>query len=147
MIDNYPFRLNPHWSPAAIGQAMRALEKIPAEERLVVAELVDRARDDVQLGVSIAEKVARAPSRERGKFFRLIRSDDEHERSRARTWAASREPMPDPRLAIYRKIIMDAEASMRRFPGGAEEECVCEGIAAFRRAVESIKARNQPADW
>lgn len=142
-MEQYPFMNSPHWSPSAIGQAKKALEKLGADERPVVAELVERAKDDSSLGVAIAEKVANASTSEKREFFQSLQSDDEREQSKARTWAASREPMPDPRLSICRDLILRYENMMKRFPDEPEEVFFQRAIAATEQAIESIKCRSK----
>jgi hypothetical protein len=144
-IADYPFMKNPHWSPTAIAQAKRALDKLDEGERPVVADLVERAAADVKLGVEIAKKVANSSIAERKQFFQMIESDDERERSKARTWAATREPMPDPRLMVYRKIVLEAKDTVKEFPNDPEVPVVNRGIALFEQAIDSIKSRSKEA--
>jgi hypothetical protein len=141
--EEYPCLKSPHWSPAAVVQAKKALDKIDAGSRNVVAELIEEARDDVKLGVAIAEKVANATERERQDFLRLAQSEDERERDRAATWAASRDPMPDPRLTVYRKCIHDLKESLKRFRDEPEDVYINRSIASLEAAIESIKTRSK----
>lgn len=136
----YPFMQNPNWSQSAVLQAKKALDKLGSGEKVVVAQMVADARDDVKLGIEIAEKVANSSSSERDQFLRLASSEDDRDRSAARTWAATREPMPDPRLTIYRRCIIELKDSLKRYRDEPEDVFVNRGIANLESAIDSIKS-------
>lgn len=134
--EQYPFMQSPDWSQTDVLAAKKHIDGMENGAKEATVALMVEAHKP-KLALEIAAKIADAPPAEREEFVRLSHSTDERERNQAATWAASRAPEPDPRLAVYRECIRELKQSVKRFPHDTEVSEVkrCIGI------LESVVAR------
>ncbi len=142
--EQYPFMQDKEWSQSAVLKAKQLVDSLGNGAKEAVVALITEAKKP-ELSVQIAAKVAEAPPAEREEFVRLSQSKDQRERDRAATWAADREPEPDPRLAIYRQCVRELKQSVRRFPNDPEVPEVNRCIGILESVVVRIAEKGKEA--
>lgn len=137
--DAYPFMQNPEWKQSHVLQARGVLEKIPEHEREFAADMVSEAGVPPLLGVQMLQRISGAPEDQRQEVYRLYLSDDSRDKDQAMTWAAEREPPPDPRILIYKECIRELRRSNKLFPDDPEVEVVVQCISLLEQATEEVQ--------
>jgi hypothetical protein len=135
--DTYPFMQG--WKQYQVLEAHEAIEKIPEDERPLVAALVDQPGIPAKNAIGIMRNLASQTKPSRERIYTLAESVDSRDRSLALTEAAAMPPMPDPRLALLsdaRKILHKAA---KLYPNDPANVCIEAAIDALKPAYVAVR--------
>lgn len=138
--ERYPMLQRPEWNQSKALEVERTLNTVPEEDRPAVAALVDEPGIPADRAISMIRNVASKPTEERKQILTLAASDDDRDRSLAKTKAAEAPPMPDPRRALLKDALSAINKAIRMFPNDPEVpelESIHEQIVAVRESIRS----------
>lgn len=137
--DAFPLLQKPDWKQYQALEAKEHLERLPEPERAEAARLVDQPGIPPAEALPILRNLAGMEPTRRDEVFRLNRSDDARDRSRALTTAAAKPPMPDPRLPLLDEAGDLLKRAARLFPDDPETPRIRSAMAEVRAVAVVIR--------
>lgn len=128
------------WREDRARRAEAALDDLPEDDREAVRSIVEEPGIPDALGVDMVERVASMPPEERAEVVRLARSDDPRDRSLAKSKAAGRPPMPDPRFTILGRVLQDLAECIERCDRDPDPAMAAD-LSEVQRQVEALRSR------
>lgn len=143
--DEHPFMQGPGWKQYHVLEARTHLERLPEEDRLRAANLIDQPATPPRQACEILKNLAAMPDQERQRVLSLNDSPDIRDKSLALTAAAQRPPMPDPRP----NVLDDARALLRKviraFPNDPETprlEAMANELREMAKTIREVPRGN-----
>lgn len=137
--DAFPLLQKPDWKQYQALEAKEHLERLPEPERIEAARLIDQPGIPPAEALPILRNLAEMEPTRRDEVFRLNRSDDARDRSRALTTAAAKPPMPDPRLPLLDEAGDLLKRAARLFPEDPETPRIRSATAEVRAVAVVIR--------
>lgn len=106
--ESYPFLQGADWSQRASLEASKKLDALPVKDRAVVTDILSEPGIPVASAMRIISNVSDMEPEQRAEIRRLHASDDDRDRTLAKTKAHKSPPMPD-------AIELEAFAQRRRW--------------------------------
>lgn len=131
--ESYPFLQGDGWKQYRAMEAAEELNKLPEPERDIVVAMVSEPGIDPNTATKIISNIANKPEPERKRILDLAQSEDDRDRSLAKTKAVELPPMPDGRAIALEKAIGTIRTCIRSHPDDPEAD-------DLRRIVDEIKA-------
>lgn len=141
--ESYPFLQQPEWKQYRAMEAAEALNQIPADQRETVIELATEPGVDPATATKIITTLATKPEPERKQILDLARSEDDRDRTLAKTKAVELPPMPDGRVAHMESVIRSLKVCIRAYPNDPETDDLKRILDDAKRVLNAINERHK----
>lgn len=145
-VDSYPFLAQPGWKQYHAMEAAESLDRLPEDERPIIANLIDEPGTAPRTALRMLQTVVNKPEKERREIVRLAASEDDRERTLAKTKAAEVPPMPDPRLELVRQAKEAMKKAVKLYPNDPEVAAMKDVINTLDSIAAVIRERTHHND-
>lgn len=120
------------WKPERAAKAEELVADLPEDERAATLSLVDEPGIPDVIGVEMVGNVAAMEPDQRKHVLDLHRSEDPRDKSKAKSIAADKPPMPDPRCLTLERAALEAKRAI--------QWCDRDPDPSFRQRIEAVVA-------
>lgn len=137
--ETYPFMQKPDWKQYHVLEAKEAIEKIPEEERPILAEMVSEPFIQPKTAIKLLNNAANMNPKERNEVCRLYQSEDYRDKAQAKSKVAELPPEPDPRLFFMDDAIKAVKHCIVNFPNDPLNPDLQETIKRLQEHKKQIR--------